>query len=287
LVLGIAGLGGSTLGLGLILVGSLVRRRFESVAEVERLLDLPALAAVPAAKIRARGLALLDNPQVERVCAESFRTLRTALSVMGKGPAARSVLFVSACSGEGTSFVATNHAISLARQGYRTLLIDGNLHRPSLDDIFFAERNENGLANYLEGRPAAEKACRPTHVPDLFLLSAGRAAANPSELISGKKFQLLLADAQRWFHRIVIDAPALTRSNDALLMARQADHTVLVVNARSGSRTATGGVARRLALAGVQPVGFVFNQAQPGAAVWQPEGPSAAMRVPAGLRLGA
>jgi len=273
LVLAIAGFLGGLAGLGLVLLGALLRRGFDAPEDIERALGLPALAAIPFTGVTTPSLALLDNPRVERTCAPAFRALRSALSLMGRGIEPRSLVFISARSGEGASFVAANHALSLARQGYRTLLIDGNLHTPSLDHVFFAGGNADGLANYLEGRAAAGQACRPTHVSELFLLSAGEASRHPSELFDSSKFQLLIEDAGRWFHRVVIDAPALDRANDGLVMGRAADQVVLVVNARTATRRATAAAVRRLGLAGLRPAGFVCNQSARGSSVWQPAAP--------------
>ena len=270
LVVAAAGLAGGVSGLGLVLLGALVRRGYDGPEDVERDLGLPALAAIPFTGVTTRSLALLDNPRVEKACSQAFRALCSALALMNRGREARRIVFLSARTGEGTSFVAANHALSLARQGYRTLLIDANLHTPSLDHVFFAGRNADGLANYLEGRAAAGQACRPTHVSELFLLSAGEARHHPSELFDTGKMQRLLDDAGRWFHRVVIDAPALDRANDGLIAGCVADHVVLVVNARTATRRATAAAVRRLALAGLRPAGFVCNQSARGASVWQP-----------------
>lgn len=270
LVVALAGFAGGLAGLGLVLLGAVVRRGYDGPEEIERDLRLPSLAAIPSTGVTTRSLALLDNPRVERVCAQAFRALCSALSLMNRAQEARSVVFISARSGEGTSFVAANHALALARQGYRTLLIDGNLHAPSLDQVFFAGRNADGLANYLEGRGAAGQACRPTHVSELFLLSAGETARHPSELFQAGKLGLLLQDAGRWFHRVVIDAPALDRANDGMVVAQAADQVVLVVNARTATRRATAAGVRRMALAGLRPAGFVCNECARGTSVWQP-----------------
>ena len=285
LVVGLAGFAGGLAGFGLVLLGALVRRGYDAPEDIERALGLPSLAAIPHTGVTTRSLALLDNPRVERACAPAFRALRSALSLMGRGSEPRSLVFISARSGEGSSFVAANHALSLARQGYRTLLIDGNLHAPSLDHVFFAGRNADGLANYLEGRAAAGQSCRPTHVSELFLLSAGEASRHPSELFDSSKFQLLIEDAGRWFHRVVIDAPALDRANDGLVMGRAADQVVLVVNARTAARSATAAAVRRMGLAGIRPSGFVCNQSTRGASVWQPAAPSVPAATPFSLSL--
>ena len=259
LVLGLAVFAGGLIGGGLIGARALFSARFMSVEEAERTLRVPALASTPKLGTDSLGRSLLGDARVGEGCAESFRALRAALTFVGKGASAKSLLFTSPSSGEGTSFVAMNYAVSLAHQGYRTLLIDGNLHSPSLDAVFFDQPATAGLATYLEGKPSAGQACRQTHIPELFLLSAGAIEQNPSELLSGKKMGLLLADAQRWFHKIVIDAPSLDRCSDALLMARHTDGVVLVVGAETGGKRSAVQAVRRLSLTGQRPVGLVYN----------------------------
>jgi uncharacterized protein involved in exopolysaccharide biosynthesis/Mrp family chromosome partitioning ATPase len=257
LVLAVAVTSGGLFGLALVLLGSLVRQRYDSAEEVERALRLPLLGLVVLPGRRLRGAALLDNPRVEKSSAGGFRALGAALSVTGDGRQGGTVLFFSHHAGGETRFVAANHALGLARQGYRTLLIDANLHGDGLDAMFFERRNPDGLANYLEGRTIPAQACRATHVPNLYLLSAGVATRHPSETLTAEKFRPLLADATRWFQRIVINAPALDQADDVLVMAQHADQLVWIVDRQAATRPALAAAGRRLALASLQPVGFV------------------------------
>ncbi len=261
IVLGIALVAGLGLGCALVMLGGLLTQSYTTVEDAERSLGLPALAVLPRIKVNSLRDGLLGEPGVEEACAEAFRSLRASLTFLGRGSQSHSILFTSPSGREGTSFTAMNYAVSLSRQGYRTLLVDGNLHRPSLDEVFFDRENEMGLASYLEGSPSAGRACRPTWISELFLLSAGRAQSNPSELLSSKKMGLLIDDARQWFHKTVLEAPSLGSNSDALLMARHADQVVLVINARSTTKKAARLAVRRLTMAGSPPVGFVFNGA--------------------------
>src|SRR5439155_6346963 len=72
----------------------------------------------------------------ESPAAEAFRNLRAALSLLGPESERRVFLFASALPNEGKSFTSANYSLSLAQQGYRVLLMDGDLRRPSLHKIF-------------------------------------------------------------------------------------------------------------------------------------------------------
>src|SRR5690606_13187285 len=108
--------------------------------------------------------------------------------------------------GEGTSFCALNHAVSLAVQGHRTLLVDADLRKPGLSREHLKEPGgDRGLGSYLDGQASPADACVRTPVPKLYLMSSGEMKPNASELLSGTRFPALLEEAYRWFDRVVID----------------------------------------------------------------------------------
>src|SRR5882762_5944042 len=73
--------------------------------------------------------------------AEGFRNLRASLSLLGPEAERKSFLFTSALPTEGKSFTSVNYALALAQQGYRVLLIDGDLRRPSIHKVFLYGEN--------------------------------------------------------------------------------------------------------------------------------------------------
>lgn len=261
----LGGGGGMALGGMLVLLGGLFSRRLGAVEEAERALGLPALAAVPRAPFREFRDSLVGADSAS--CAEAFRTLRASLGCLAHGQA-RVVLFTSPEQASGCSFVAMNHAAAVARQGYRTLLIEANLHHPQIAQVF-GEGGGGGLAGFLQGGRDDGSVCRPTGIPELFVLSAGPPTANGSELITGQKMAELLEDARRWFQRVVIDAAALEVASDALVLATRADATVLVLRP-SGSRRLASLAIERLRLMARPPVGFVLNAVRGRLPAWQP-----------------
>jgi capsular exopolysaccharide synthesis family protein len=239
-------------------------RTLRDMSSAERELGMPGLAAVPQSAVRSGPDSLLTSPNCRPETAESFRSLRTSLALLGKGITARTFLFTSANPGEGKSYCAANCAAALAQQGYRTLLIDADMRKPSLDEVFLASPNPAGLASHLSGiaPSGGAKACNPTAIPNLFLFSAGLSSdSHPAELLSSQAFSTLLAEALKWFHRIVIDTPPVNQVTDALLMAREVDSVALVVKAARTSRADARHAISKLSMAGARPVGFVLNGA--------------------------
>src|SRR5207248_481091 len=115
--------------------------------QAEATFGLPVLAAVPETKEENKSPRLgrnRESPATYRVisdmpegpAAEAFRNLRAALTLLGPESERRIFLFTSALPNEGKSFTSANYAVALAQQGYRVLLVDGDLRRPSLHKIF-------------------------------------------------------------------------------------------------------------------------------------------------------
>jgi capsular exopolysaccharide synthesis family protein len=210
---------------------------------------------------------LLSGRNEDSAAAESFRGLRAALGMAGRAQNARSFLFTGSRAGEGKSCVALNFAASLARQGYRTLLIDANLRAPVLDSVLLGMRSPCGLADYLSGSCAPDaKLCQPSPVANLFLFPAGIPKAHPGEILNEAAFARLLGESLKWFHRVVIDTPSSGQFADALPLARHADAVCLVVRPGLTKRSGAQKTVSRLTAAGGRPAGFVLNAA-PEAAV--------------------
>jgi polysaccharide biosynthesis transport protein len=259
-----SGLLGGAIGVGLALLLRLLDSSVRSLGEGERALRLPGLAAIPVEKESNPMQRLVSSPNAASEVTEAFRALRTSLSLLGKGLHARTFLFTSATAGEGKSYCAVNHAVTLAQQGYRTLIIDADLRKPSLDELLIGRRNVAGLVSHLRGESEVEgaKPCNPTRIPNLFLFSAGvTEKEHPAELLSSQAFQQLLQEAGKWFHRIVIDTPPVNSVTDALLMAREVDSVALVMKAGVTKKAEAQQALKKLAMAGAKPVGFVLNAA--------------------------
>lgn len=257
-LLPLAGFGGMMLGLALLVGLEVADGKVRDSAAAARATGVPLLVSLPATeKGREGDLLLLSAPGSPS--AEAFRRLRAALLPPPAKPSARTVLFASAGPGEGRSMCAMNYAASLALQGQRTLLLDADMRRPGLSRDHL-KGEFGGLGDYLAGEPDSSKACFPTALPNLYLLSSGQMRDDAAELLSGTRFAVLLEDALRWFDVVVIDSPPVLAVSDALAMARYADRTCLVVRQGANERRNLRKAAEWIRSAGGNPVGFVWNE---------------------------
>jgi capsular exopolysaccharide synthesis family protein len=260
----LAGLAGG-LGLGLLVV--VLRRAFDpsfrSVDDAETTLGLPSLAVVPRSSLRGADLVLDSHPAT--IEAESFRSLRTSLSLLFPDEPPRSVLFTSAVPGEGKSYCSANYSAALAQQGARTLLLDGDLRRPGLRARFAADAASRapGFADCLRDHASFASAALPTRMGNLFVLGDLKGSARNAEILSGADFKGLIELALTSFDRVVIDTAPLAAVGDTAALAPHVSAVCLVVHA---GRTPRRLVRRARVLLGREPSGIVLNQIRPGSA---------------------
>ena len=259
-VLLLAVVGGLGAGVGIVALLYFLDRTVKTVDQAEHYLDLPVLAAVPDMKFPAHKGYLLMVKEPNATAAEAFRTLRAGLSLLGPENERKVLLFTSAVPSEGKSFSSTNYAVSLAQQGYRTLLIDADLRRPSLHKIFELERGGPGITDCLVGRADLKTAAQTCEVANLFVLAGGAKAPNPAELLSSKIFDSLVGEAAGTFDRVVIDSAPVLAVSDTLIITPHIQSICLVVRSNHTPRNAVQRAVSLLDGVGNRPVGIVLNR---------------------------
>ena len=253
-------LGGLGLGVGIIALITLLDRTLKTVDQAEHYLNLPVLSAVPDMKFPAQKSYLLMIKEPNATAAESFRTLRASLALLGPENERKVLLFTSAVPSEGKSFSSTNYAVSLAQQGHRTLLIDADLRRPSIHKIFELERSHLGITDYLVGKADLETATVTCEIENLHVMAGGSKAPNPAELLSSHTLAELIADATKHFDRVVIDSAPVLAVSDTLLITPYIQSLCLVVRSSHTKRNAVQRAVALLEHAGNRPVGLVLNR---------------------------
>jgi succinoglycan biosynthesis transport protein ExoP len=257
-LLPLAGVAGMMAGLMLLAGLEIGDGRVRDSAAAARATGVPMLASLPRFEAGREGdLVLLSAPGSPT--AEAFRRLRAVLLPPPAKPGARTVLFASAGPAEGRSMCAMNYAASLAMQGQRTLLLDGDMRRPGLSRQHLGGEF-SGLGDLLAGESDPAKACFPTALPNLYLLSSGQMRNDAAELLSGTRFAVLLEDAYRWFDAVVIDSPPVLAVSDVLAMTRYADRVCMVVREGATERRSLRRAADLIRSSGGNLVGFVWNE---------------------------
>jgi succinoglycan biosynthesis transport protein ExoP len=210
----------------------------------------PPSALVPAAKTDDQALTNYE---------EAIRTLRNSILLTDFDRRLRSVLMTSASPSEGKSTVAAHLAATHAGQGRRTLLIDGDLRRPSVHRLFQAP-NSVGLSNVLlEQISWRDALIRLDEPKGLDLLPAGPSTRRASDLI-GAGLAEVIEEATREYDLVVLDAPPLLGFAEPLQMATAVDGVIVVARAGNTSRKALSSVVTTLARLRANLVGVVLNE---------------------------
>jgi len=237
--------------------------RVTSQEEVERL-GVPYLGQVvratgPRFKRGARGILL---PGADSAVLESVREVRASLSYALAASEARVILVSSPAPGDGKSTTAAGLAAASAESAKRVLLIDGDLRKPDAHR-YFSLPNSSGLSSAIMVNPDQVPSFLKMVSDHLYVLTAGPAPPNPSQIITSPRLRALIEAARRNFDLVIVDGPPLVGIADATLWAGVVDGVVVVT--RHG-RTRRGHLAealRRLSAASAAPIlGVVLNGAR-------------------------
>jgi capsular exopolysaccharide synthesis family protein len=162
--------------------------------------------------------------------AEKFRALAVRLDDMRRQHELKSLQVTSSVINEGKSFVASNLAVTLAKySGSKTLLIEGDLHRPTLASMFGLKDLE-GLSDWWSGRNRDLARCLLRFTGSgLWFLPAGKACDRPSEILRSAQLAEAFTELRSQFDWIVVDSTPMLPVIDANLWSKLVDGTLLVV----------------------------------------------------------
>ncbi|HTE64740.1 MAG TPA: polysaccharide biosynthesis tyrosine autokinase [Candidatus Binatia bacterium] len=214
--------------------------------EIEDGLQLHSLAVIPK----------VDPAQVEGT--EAYRVLRTNLLLAPEASRARTVVVTSAVPGEGKTTTAANLACSLAWEGRRVLLVDGDLWRGRLHRRFRGRRMP-GFAECLLSDELIPAAIRTTDIAMLSFMPCGKGVGTPSDIVTSARLPRLLARLREQFELVLIDSPPVLATAEAVVLASSVDGVVLVVRAGQTDRSSVEQAMRQIKGVGARLVGAVLN----------------------------
>lgn len=181
---------------------------------------------------------LVTVTQRESAAAEAFRLLAIRLTYLKHSRAMKRLLVTSSIPQEGKSLVAANLACALSRTDYsRTLLIEGDLRRPTLSSLFEAPAG-NGITEILEGKCTPEDCICFLESAGMWLLPAGRTSINLQELMKSDQLISLVEEISSWFDWVVIDSPPMLPLADTSIWMRIAEGILLTVRQGKSERKA-------------------------------------------------
>jgi len=162
--------------------------------------------------------------------AEAYRSLRTNLEFSSLDEPLRTMVVTSPAPEAGKSTTLANLAVALAQAGKQVILVDCDLRRPSLHDIF-GIANTAGLTSVILDDTTSTPPLRETGVAGLRLLTSGPLPPNPAELLGSRRMAGLIQTLREQADMVLFDAPPVIAVTDAAILASQVDGVLLVLNA--------------------------------------------------------
>lgn len=199
---------------------------------------------------------LSDKSDMDLV--ESYAKLRMNLLYAMTDKMHHTVLVTSAISGEGKSTIAANLAVSLAMSGKKILLVDADMRRACLSEIFYYNPNSPGLSDILTGNTEVKQAILSSVWDNLDILPAGSIPTNPCELLESPAMQELLQELEEKYDLVLIDVPPINIVSDPLALSGQAAGALFVVRQNFSDHREIRRALISAEMTGLEVLGFVF-----------------------------
>ncbi len=190
--------------------------------------------------------------------AESYRRLRSKLEYLLPEDRIRSVVFTSPNPGEGKSTTVANLAIAFAQAERRVLVLDADLRRPTLHEIFGFNLTP-GLSEVLTGQSTLKQAVHVHVMNNIDLLSAGKLSTKDPEILGSKHMKMLLEEIQKGYDWVILDSSPILPVSDAAALSTMTDGAVMVVSGGETRAVALERAAEFLVGAGGTMLGVFLN----------------------------
>jgi succinoglycan biosynthesis transport protein ExoP len=254
----IALLGGLALAVGFAFAFEYGDDRIKNPDELKKSLGLPFLGMVPALFDKTITNPLINNG-APNLFGESFRSIRTNVLFSSADEGSRLVVVTSSAPGEGKTAVSTNLSIALAQSGHRVLLIDADMRKPRVHEVF-GRTLSPGLSNFLVGAALPSEVIQESSQQGLWVMPAGTFPPNPAELLGSKKFKDLTVFLQEYFDWLIIDTPPVMAVTDASIAANLAHGVLFVVGAEMTSKRVAQRAVEQLEMSQARFLGAVLNR---------------------------
>jgi capsular exopolysaccharide synthesis family protein len=214
----------------------LLHNKITSLKELERLTKHPILGVIPRAREKLNATQLIVDKKPKSAISESLRTIRTNIDFMIRRTDTQLISVTSTVGGEGKTFLSVNLGGILALSGKKVCLLDLDMRKPRVHDTFEDVNMTSGISTILIGKNTIYEMIRSTNMQNLDYIPAGPTPPNPSELLLGESFEMLLDELKQMYDVILMDTPPVGLVTDGMLAMKKADLSLYVVRANYSQR---------------------------------------------------
>ena len=194
------------------------------------------------------------------ILTETMRHLMSSISfaVPKKEKGGKVICISSAIAGEGKTTVATNLAITFANAGYKTALVDCDMRKPRVKNMFKLHK-EKGIVDYLSGQVSFEGILKKDVRPNLDLVPTFKTAPNPAALFNSEEFDVMMTELEKNYDYVIVDTPPVNVVSDGILVATRTDGIVLITRPNHSDHKNIQTALNSIAFANIEFLGFVAN----------------------------
>jgi capsular exopolysaccharide synthesis family protein len=246
----IAAIIGLGLGIFIALLRSFTVDKVKSQKDVELLTQLPIYGNIPLYKDK-----MLMNVTLE----EAYRKLAMNIEFSKKEDEGNIVLVTSPMKGEGKTTTVVNLSAILRNTRYKSIIIDLDMHHPSLHEHFGMQQQYSGVSTYLSGRDNLGNTIFTTNYPNLNIIPSGPTPPNPMELLLSPKIDELLAILKREYDYIFIDTGSFDIALETFYLMQYSDINLVVLREDFSKKSSIGDLENIVREKNLKSVGLVLK----------------------------
>lgn len=255
---------GAVISMVFVLIQVLMRNTVKSQEDIKSFLNVKYLAGIPQERVKKRSkmylpTVLLDSDTITPLFKESMRTLQIRFMRLMEEKNYKSLVVSSALAGEGKTTVSCNLAYSLAKKGYKVLLIDGDLRNPSVAQLLRLDTTDKGIVDVLNGEISAKDIIKQYNETNLYVLPGGKPQNKVSRLYRNGRLGGIVEYYSESMDYIIIDTPPCAMMNDASLAADCTDAMLLVIRQDYARREKIQDGVEMLSSSKASLIGCVIN----------------------------
>ncbi|HEV7448118.1 MAG TPA: polysaccharide biosynthesis tyrosine autokinase [Steroidobacteraceae bacterium] len=248
---------GLVLGILMTAVALMLDNRVRTARDLSLLTQQPVLGEIAVSKFLSQS-PLFFQSEPTSFNAEAVRAIRTNLKYVMVGKDRISVSVTSAVAGEGKTTTATNLALALADAGATVLLVDADLRRPKVAEVFGLDGGV-GLTDVLVGSIEFGSAVQKGMLGSLDVLPSGPVPPNPAELLGSVPMRDFMDAVSGLYEYVVLDSPPLLPVTDGAVIGRVVDGSIFVASYSKVTRHQVQAATAVLNQAGAHFIGAVFS----------------------------
>jgi tyrosine-protein kinase Etk/Wzc len=216
------------------------------------------LGSIPKSSVMSKAVLITELSPTHPI-AEVFRTIRNSIRFASVDKPIKTLMVTSSMEGEGKTTCSANIGITFRDAAAKTIVVDLDFRKPTLHTKFKLAHNR-GVINVIMETATLDDVIVSSGVDGIDVLPSGPVPEDPTKLVESRKIRDILAQLNARYDLVILDTPPILAVNDALVLGRLADATVMIMGAGMVSFSAFDHAKEQLDRAGINLLGIILNK---------------------------